>query len=135
MTKQSDTVWQKWQCGGHARWTSVYGSPLYEDLTGTICNFSGCNCGTKVTSHGHAHSAAEASRWFHRPEKARIVKHHQRHFTIVNDSTSPITRLWEALWPFGALEVRDLKQECEEWLSRNGYHPLEGNNRTKWVKA
>lgn len=67
-TTQSPTVWQKWQCGGGARWTSVIGSPFNENLTGTICNFSGCNCGTKITDAGHA-NREEAGKWFRRPSK------------------------------------------------------------------
>ena len=64
-------VWVMWKCGGGAQWTSVHGLPLSEDLTDTICNFSGCNCGTKVKRAGYAHTAAEASKWFRRPIKKK----------------------------------------------------------------
>ena len=63
------TVWQKWQCGNGARWLSVVGSPFNENLTGTICNFSGCNCGTKVQNQGQTSDVNEANQWFQRPSK------------------------------------------------------------------
>ena len=56
------TVWRKYQCGGGARWTSTN-----EELDGTICNFSGCNCLTTVRKVGYAHSVDELDGWFRRP--------------------------------------------------------------------
>jgi hypothetical protein len=71
LRSHSETVWEKWQCGGGARWTSVHNSPPVENLRGTICNFSGCNCGTKVTHQGYAFTVEDASNWFYRPVKQK----------------------------------------------------------------
>ena len=64
------TVWNKWECGGGSRWTSVVGSPWSDNLRGTICNFSGCGCGTKVEHRGYMHDASE--NWFRRSTGAVI---------------------------------------------------------------
>jgi len=62
MTKP--TVWKKFECGGGARWVSVTEDPA---LFGDTCNFSGCNCNTKVKNAGSTTDRTEAANWFRKP--------------------------------------------------------------------
>lgn len=65
----NEPIWEKWECGGGARWTSVKNRDGYENLAGTTCNFSGCNCETKVVSRGVTSDRNTAHNWFKLPVK------------------------------------------------------------------
>lgn len=60
-------VWRLYQCGGGARW-SASNLPPAEDSAGRVCNFSGCNCGTKVQYIKSTSDRGEAGAWFRRPK-------------------------------------------------------------------
>lgn len=62
------TVWQKWQCGAGARWTSVN-----HDYAGKICDFAGCGCGTAVQLMGKTADRAEAHKWFRQPPRKSVA--------------------------------------------------------------
>lgn len=55
--RTGDAIWMKFECGAGSRWTSTT-----EDYTDTVCNFSGCNCGTKVRKVGETDD--RGSKWF-----------------------------------------------------------------------
>jgi hypothetical protein len=50
-------IWMKFECGAGSRWTSTT-----EDYSGYVCNFSGCNCGTRVKLVGDTDNVHEE--WF-----------------------------------------------------------------------
>ena len=59
----NETVWTKLECpNSGARWTTTH---LF--IPGTICNFSGCDCGEKVKQVGRTSDVEEASNWFRGP--------------------------------------------------------------------
>jgi hypothetical protein len=76
--KEKATVWQKWECGAGSRFTTVVGGPFSEDLHGSICNFSGCNCGTRVKSKGYTENVAVASQWFQTPTARTVTFNFQQ---------------------------------------------------------
>jgi hypothetical protein len=55
--RTGDAVWMKFECGAGSRWTSTT-----EDSSGDVCNFSGCNCGTKVRKVGETDD--RGANWF-----------------------------------------------------------------------
>lgn len=57
-------VWRKFKCGGGAQWTSALGW-VNNDVG--ICDFSGCNCGTKYEIVGTTENRNEAAQWFKLP--------------------------------------------------------------------
>jgi len=61
-SSENKTTWMMFECGGGSRWTSVS-----EDHDGQVCNFSGCNCGTKVVKVGQTRDREKAATWFKRP--------------------------------------------------------------------
>ena len=57
------TVWTKWECSGGSRWTSAH----VHEVEGSICCFSGCNCGSVIRVVGKTSDVNEASEWFREP--------------------------------------------------------------------
>jgi hypothetical protein len=55
--RTGDAIWMKFECGAGSRWVSTI-----EDSRGDICNFSGCNCGTRVKFMGETDNRRE--HWF-----------------------------------------------------------------------
>jgi hypothetical protein len=45
--RTGDAIWMMFECGAGSRWVSTT-----EDSTGKLCNFSGCNCGTRCRKMG-----------------------------------------------------------------------------------
>jgi hypothetical protein len=65
--------------------------------------------------------------------KATIIRHHARHYTVVDRDQTPVKRLFETLHGFGDLRDRNLQAECENWLAENGYFPTA--NKMEWLKG
>lgn len=59
-----NTVWYKYRCGGGAQWTTTH---EVTDARFQMCNFSGCNCNTRIKLEGQTQDVNEASAWFKRP--------------------------------------------------------------------
>ena len=54
--------------------------------------------------------------------------YHSRHCSVIDTSQSPIKRLWDATKGMAEHHInnRNPKQECIQWLTDNGYCPIEG---------
>lgn len=65
----------QFECGAGSRWNSTR-----EDSSGETCNFSGCNCGTKVRMVRKTTDIDAASAWFglrvaqHTPEVKALME-------------------------------------------------------------
>lgn len=65
----------------------------------------------------------------------KIIRHHARHFTVVDTSKTPIKKLFESVIGMAEhhVQFRDPKAECEAWLEANFYVRLGGSEF--WVEG
>ncbi len=63
MADEKQTIWTLFECGGGSRWSSAHGA-FFDNSEGEVCNFSGCNCGTKTNRVKETTDRSEAHDWF-----------------------------------------------------------------------